>query len=56
MKIGDEEYKALLTQYLSEELQKEERKPDGFYGHWSWSVSKTKQFVKKLRDEGKLEE
>lgn len=55
MQLGDEEYKALLTKYLHEELEKEEHKPDGFYGHWCWSVNKTKEFVKKLRSEGKLE-
>lgn len=56
MKIGDDEYNAKLKQWLKEEYDRIENKPQGFYGNWAFSAQKTKEFIQLMRMEGKLEE
>lgn len=54
MKIGDDEYKALLEAWLKEQILGTENKPSGMYGNWAWKTIKEREFRELLLNQGKL--
>lgn len=56
MKIGDVEYKKLLDEYLKEQYNSLERKPNGMMGHWAFQAVKTREFKEKMIQEGRVSE
>ena len=54
MKIGDDEYKKLLDEYVKEQLRLQEPKPNGMFGLWGFQATKTREFKEKMIKEGRV--
>ncbi len=54
MKIGDDDYKKLLDEYIKEQLKLQEPKPNGMFGCWGFHAAKTREFKEKMIKEGRV--
>lgn len=55
MKIGDDEYKRLLEEYIKEQYNLQDPKPNGMMGHWGFHAVKSREFKERMIKEGRVD-